>query len=46
MGFSSSTINEAYKGDPKKSKQKVSKSSMPPLAAVIDMASMEDNADA
>ena len=47
VGFSSLSISEVYRGaESRRSKHRFSRTSMPPLAAVIDMASMEDSTDA
>ena len=46
IGFNSFSIGEAYTGEARKSRHKASRSSIPPLAAVIDMASVEDDPDA
>jgi hypothetical protein len=46
IGFGSFGISEAYSGDVRKPRHKASRSSIPPLAAVIDMASVEDDPDA
>ena len=44
IGFNS--FSETYSGEAKKTRHKASRSSIPPLAAVIDMASVEDEPDA
>ena len=45
-GFGSLSITDVYSGgDLRRGKHRVSRTSMPPLAAVIDMASVEDQDD-
>jgi hypothetical protein len=45
-GFGSLSVSDVYSGDLRRgNKHRVSRTSMPPLAAVIDMASVEDQDD-